>query len=417
MTTDLGDRVGDGAADVSAASDRPRVGLAPTLGLLAILTVGFSLGIALAGSDPITLLFYVSYSSIGALLAFRRPRNPIGWLLIVIAFDFVGTSTTPDVTAATLAAGTVSLWGMLSIWVTSWAGSADFLAYFALVLVFPSGHLPDGSWRVPSRLLLLFGAVFVVLTAVAPTIGFSVDGGVESIQVRNPIAVLPDLPLWSVMPSSDTAILPIIGMLVVGVGSIIVRYRRSTGILRLQLRWLVTAMTFVVGAILAGLTSLALTAGGIGGLAWVPAIIAYPTVPIAVGVAVLRYRLLEIDRIVSRTVGYALVTGILAVVFAGSILVLETALTAVAQVQTIAVAASTLAVFALFQPLRRRVQRAVDQRFDRAGYDAERTSVAFAERLRNEVDMATVTADLRTTVSRTMAPTRLGVWVREERPS
>ncbi len=216
------------------------------------------------------------------------------------------------------------------------------------------------------------------------------------------------------MPSTDTAILPIIGLLLVGVGSIIVRYRRSTGVLRLQLRWLVVAMTFVIGAVLAGLASLAIAGDAIGGLAWVPAIIAYPTVPIAIGVAVMRYRLLEIDRIVSRSVGYALVTGVLAIVFAGTILVLQAVLVSVTQAQTIAVAASTLAVFALFQPLRRRVQRAVDLRFDRARYDAERTSVAFAERLRNEVDMATVTADLRATVSRTMAPTRLGVWVRAD---
>ncbi len=404
-------------ADASAASDRPRVGLVPTLGLLVVLILGLALGLALAGPDPLTLLFYASYAGIGALLAFRRPRNPIGWVLIVIAFNFIGTSTTPDVDAAALAAGTVGPLGMLSVWVTGWAGSADFLAYFALVLIFPSGHLPEGRWRVPSQLLLLVGLVFVILTAVAPTIGFTVSGGLESIQVRNPIAVLPDLPLWSVMPSSDTAILPIIGMLVVGVGSIIVRYRRSTGILRLQLRWLVAAMTFVVGAILAGLASIALTAGDIGGLAWVPAIVAYPTVPIAIGVAVLRYRLLEIDRIVSRSVGYALVTGLLAIVFAGTILVLQAVLVSVTQAQTIAVAASTLAVFALFQPLRRRVQRAVDQRFDRARYDAERTSVAFAERLRNEVDMTAVTADLRATVGRTMAPTSLWVWVRAERPS
>jgi hypothetical protein len=412
VTTDLADRAGDAAEDASAGSDRPRVGLAPTLGLVGLLILGLALGVALTGSDPFTLLFYAAYASVGAILVYRRPRNPIGWLLIAISFGFIGTSTTPDVTAAALAAGTVGFWGMLSVWVASWAGSADFLAYFALVLVFPSGHLPGGRWRVPSRLLLLFGVVFVVLTAVAPTIGFTVNGGLESIKIQNPLAVLPDLPLWSVMPASDTAILPIIGMLVVAVGSIIVRYRRSTGILRLQLRWLVAAMTFVVGALLAGLASLALTAGGIGGLAWVPAVFAYPTVPIAIGVAVLRYRLLEIDRIVSRTVAYALVTGILAVVFAGTILLLETALTTITEVQTIAVAASTLAVFALFQPLRRRVQRTVDRRFDRARYDAERTSISFAERLRNEVDMTTVSDDLRATVSGAMAPTHLGVWVR-----
>ena len=172
----------------------------------------------------------------------------------------------------------------------------------------------------------------------------------------------------------------------------------------------------MVAAVLVGLASLVLFAEVIGGLGWIPAMLAFPTVPIAVVVAVLRYRLLEIDRIVSRTVGYALVTGILAVVYAGTILLLQSALVAVTQAQTIAVAASTLVAFALFQPLRRWVQRAVDRRFDRARFDADRTTAAFAERLRDEVDIGSVSADLQETVRAAIQPERLGLWLRGDAP-
>jgi hypothetical protein len=389
-------------------TERDRLGTVPTLGLVALLAVG--LGLALV--DPFTLLSYVSYGSIGALLAIRRPRNPIGWLLIAIAFGFVGTTSTPGVDAAALAAGTVSNWEKVQVWVTGWSGSASYVCLFALMLIFPSGHLPVGRWRLPSRILLLFCLVLIVLTALAPTISFTGEGGVETVVVPNPFAVLPDLPLWSALPPSDTFLMTIIGLLVLGVGSIIVRYRRSTGVLQLQLRWLVAAVTLVVAAVLVGLVSLALLADVIGGLGWIPAIATFPTVPIAVVVAVLRYRLLEIDRIVSRTVGYALVTGILAVVYAGTILLIQGALVAVTQAQTIAVAASTLLAFALFQPLRRRVQRAVDRRFDRARFDADRTTAAFAERLRDEVDIGTVAVDLQETVRAAIQPARLGLWLR-----
>lgn len=390
-------------------TEHRRLGIVPTLGLVVLLIVG----LALAVVDPFTLLFYLSYASIGAIVAIRRPRNSIGWLLILIGFGFIGTTSPPGVDAAALAAGTVSVWGRLAVWVTSWSGSAGFLGYFALTLIFPSGHVPEGRWRIPSRILLLFGLVLVVLTAIAPTISFIPGGAVESIEVPNPFAVLPELPLWSALPSSDLFILPIIGLLVVGVGSIVVRYRRSTGILRLQLRWLVAALTFVVTALVAGLASLALVADVIGGLAWIPAIIAYPTVPIAIGVAVLRYRLLEIDRIVGRTVGYAVVTGILAVIYAGTILLVQGVLATITQAQTIAVAASTLAVFALFQPLRRRIQRTVDRRFDRARFDADRAAAAFSERLRDKVDIGAVTADLQETVRDAVKPERLGLWLRQ----
>ena len=137
--------------------------------------------------------------------------------------------------------------------------------------------------------------------------------------------------------------------------------------------------------------------------------------PIAVGIAVLRYHLYDIDRLIARTVSWALVTGTLVIVFAGVIVALQAILVGYTQGQTLAVAGSTLVAFALFQPLRRRVQAAVDRRFDRARYDAEHTLAAFSDRLRDEIDLASLSHDLDSTIRDAIAPRSIGIWLRETR--
>jgi DNA integrity scanning protein DisA with diadenylate cyclase activity len=156
--------------------------------------------------------------------------------------------------------------------------------------------------------------------------------------------------------------------------------------------------------------------GSENGLAWFPALVAFPTVPIAVGIAVLRYRLYEIDRIISRTIAWAVVTGVLVGVFFGAVVALQALLTDFTQGETVAVAASTLVAAAVFQPLRRRVQRAVDRRFDRAAYDARQTVEAFARRLRDEVALDAVVTDLLEMVATSMKPTSLALWLRPAAP-
>jgi hypothetical protein len=150
----------------------------------------------------------------------------------------------------------------------------------------------------------------------------------------------------------------------------------------------------------------------IEGLAWLPAMVALTLPPIAIGIAVLRYRLYEIDRIVSRTIGWAVVTGSLIAVFAGAVLGLQALLSNVTQGQTLAVAASTLVAFALVQPLRRRVQAAVNRRFDRARVDADRTASAFADRLRDQTDLDGVEADIAGTIESALRPSSTGIWIR-----
>ena len=152
----------------------------------------------------------------------------------------------------------------------------------------------------------------------------------------------------------------------------------------------------------------------IGGAAWVVVLVAYPTIPLAVGVAVMRYRLLEIDRIISRTISYGVVTATLVAVYAGVILLLQAPLGAVTGGNTVAVAASTLVAAGLFQPLRRRIQAATDRRFNRARYDAERTAAAFAAEVRDEVDPTHAQSALLSAVDSAIGPRVIGVWIRGE---
>ena len=228
--------------------------------------------------------------------------------------------------------------------------------------------------------------------------------------------------------ASDTA--PATAGLLLGVGlllslvvavasgaAVIIRFRRSVGAEHQQIKWFASAAFVEFTAIFVTSAPSVVLPPPFDALA---AIVVAPLIPIAVGIAILRYRLYDIDRIISRTVSYGAVTGILAIVFVGVILVVSALLTSVAQGlvpssqgRTIAVAASTLVVFALFQPIRQRVQRIVDRRFDRARYDAERTVVAFGARLRDEVDLANLNVEVRQVLTATVAPVTVGIWIRQ----
>jgi hypothetical protein len=189
--------------------------------------------------------------------------------------------------------------------------------------------------------------------------------------------------------------------------SMVVRFRRSRLIEREQLKW------FASAAVVAGLVFAGLGAIDSANKAFqILTIVALLGLPISAGIAILRYRLYDIDRIISRTIGWAVVTSVLGAIFAGTIVGLQTILADVTQAQTLSVAASTLVAFVLFQPLRRRVQSVVDHRFNRARYDAERTAAAFAERRRDQVDIAGLRVDLTGTIDSALHPRALGIWIR-----
>ena len=233
--------------------------------------------------------------------------------------------------------------------------------------------------------------------------------------VRNPAALLPDLSIWRVI-TPGTVIFPVLILMIAGAVSLVVRVRRAGGTERQQLRWIAASFAVLMSAVVSGLVIGTLVPGsGDSGLAWIPAMVAFPTVPIAIGIAVLRYRLYDIDRIISRTISYGVVSAMLVAVYAGLVLVLQGPLGAITGGDTVAVAASTLAAAALFQPVRRRTQAAVDHRFNRARYDAERTIDALAARLRDEMDLPIVRSAVVDAVALSVEPTAASLWLRPGR--
>jgi hypothetical protein len=376
--------------------------------LLVILIVG---GAAYTVWDVITLVVYVAYVVVGAILVIRRPRHPIGWLLVGFALAFAGTTPPPNLDVERLQAGTAAWDQFLAAWVAGWAGSLGIGLYVGLTQLFPTGGLPEGqASRRLARVLLGSAAIVLAVTAFGPAIPFNSSGSATLI-IPNRFALLGWLPF---LQGIDPGLLfvPMFGLLVIGVGAMLLRYRRASGVLRLQLRWLAAAVGFVAFAVLFGLTTLSVFGDGIGLLAWLPALVAYPSVPAAIAIAVLRYRLYEIDRIISRTISWGVVTVSVVAAFAAGVLVLQAVLSGVTQGQTLAVAASTLVAFALFQPIRRRVQRAVDRRFDRHRYDAERIVDAFGRHLRLETDMQRVAVNLGGTARAAVAPESFSIWLR-----
>ncbi len=340
------------------------------------------------------LVLGVMYGIVGWIVASRRSDNPMGWLFLVIALSqtVVAFASIASSYGLVLVPGSIPLADIWS-WVSAWAWAPGFTMFVTFsLLLFPDGHLPSRRWRPVAWLSVVMLFLLAVPNAV-------LAWPLRGIALMN--AAPPDIPLAII----GALMIPVLAL--ASVGSIVIRFRHSTGPERQQLRWFTYAAIPEIAYVIAvGFNTLPPAIMLLG------AIFIVPLLPIAIGIAILRYRLFDLDRIVSRTIAYAVVTGFLAATFGASILLLQAVLAPFTQGQTVAVAASTLAVAALFQPVMRRVRRAVDRRFDRARYDAERTAAAFAERLRDEADMSTVATDLTGTIETALAPASIGIWLR-----
>ncbi len=352
------------------------------------------------------LVLGATYAVVGWIIASRRPDNTIGWVFLAI-----GLSEAIDVFAGDYALfGLTGAQGPLPFaaelaWVVVWAWTPGFTLLVTLsVLLFPDGRLPSPRWRP----VLWASFAVMVLLCVPIAIAAWPYRGVALLALlggSNPS-------LGGLVPAaSGLQFLGLLAMPFVALASIagmVVRFRRSGPTERQQLKWFTyAAVAEIAFLVSSGFYTMPPPLGGIA------AVLIAPLLPVAAAIAILRYRLYEIDRIVSRTISYGLVTGLLIAAYAGLILLLQGPLYQITGGDTIAVAASTVAVFALFQPMRRRVQRVVDQRFDRARYDAERTTLAFAARLRDEIDLDNLTLEVTEIVKRSLAPAWVGVWVRD----
>ncbi|HET9345635.1 MAG TPA: hypothetical protein VFO05_08035 [Candidatus Limnocylindrales bacterium] len=345
-------------------------------------------------------LWAVVQSTVGTVIVIQRPGNRLGLLMqltgplvlsvfvgfFMSAMSFVGLGVPANLGAV------AGWWGSVAV-VPALAFSLPFVG-----ILFPDGDLPSRRWRLP------------VAAVAAALLGASI---VQGLAIGPLSAGLPDNPFGLIEPPPGA--MDIVGVVgtaglvaafLLAVASLAVRWRGGGASERAQTKWL-------LGSLSVGVLAFAFSFG-------IPdtdptdvlSIAAAMLVPISIGIAVLRYRLYEIDRIISRTLGWAIVTGVLAVVFTVGVVGLQATLSGVTQGQTLAVAASTVLAFALFQPVRQRVQRIVDRRFDRARYDSDRTAAAFAERLRSEVDLGAVADDLTGSVDRALRPTSLALWLR-----
>ena len=373
---------------------------------LAILAHHHSLGAV------ILVVTSLVFALVGLLVARHHPHNALGWLLLGQAGLFTLSTDAGLYLVLRYRLGYGLPLGHLAMLLQP-AWSPAVILLFLAVLRFPDGELPSRRWRPVWRVLLFFGAINVVgaVALVANAIArhdirIGPGGGLSTFDHPTGVALV-----WTVATTPLFFLLPLL-VLIWLVGQLL-SFRRATGERRLQLKWLLSGATiFVISVVIGQLAeSRSDTWEIVGNLATLGDV----ALPIAMGVAILKFRMYEIDRLISRTLSYAIVTGLLAGVF---VAVVTLATHVLPFSSPVGVAASTLAAAALFNPLRRRVQHLVDRRFNRARYDAEATVAAFTTRLRDAVDLETVRSELLHAVDHAVEPAHVSLWIRppEARP-
>src|SRR5215211_7056241 len=359
------------------------------------------------------LLIFVSFLAfpiVGALIASRHPKNPVGWICLAIGLFWMEILLGESIPGSgpypvTIAALTQSLWippvGLLGIY---------------LILLFPDGKLPSRRWRP----LAWLSGVVMVLASLVITFG---PGPLEGHPgVRNPLGLEALGHPWVATAVFIVLLLLPLSM-VASALSLVLRYRRSKGEEREQIKWIAFAASVVVIVYLIAMVS-SLTFSGPWGGAGTPlwlgllqqaALVSFTSVPIAVGFAVLKYRLYDIDIVINRTLVYGTLTITLVTLYFGGIVVLQRIfVTLTGQQSTLAVVASTLLIAALFTPLRHRIQGFIDRRFYRRKYDARKTLEAFSARLRDETDLDTLSDDLVGVIREAMQPEHVSLWLRSD---
>ena len=355
-----------------------------------------------ATAEVVRLCGLLPTVAVGTLVAARRPRNPMGWLMLGCGFFF---STQAIGTAYAIVDyhqhhGTLPLGRLAIVLQPGWAMGMVFVA--GLLWLFPDGHLPSGRWRLVGGLLFGSGVVYGLLMygqwlSVAVRRVLVVDANGTPALIEHPDS---SMIFWIVI--ENVGFIALLLSWLVWLVLQIPKYRRSTGDRRLQLKWLYSGAAIFIVCL--GVGVLEVTGPVVSDVL----AIGIAALPIALGVAILKFRLYEIDRIISRTVSYTLVTGLIVGVYIG-IVTLTTDVLSFSS--SVGVAASTLVAAVLFNPLRRRAQRLVDKRFNRARYDAEATVASFADAMRASADLPGVQRELVATVSHAFEPAHVSVWV------
>ena len=353
----------------------------------------------------------VAFSSVGAVVGSRRPENPIGWLFCAIGLFAAIVLLSSEYAAYALLAQPNSLPGGLAmVWIRAWAWVPYLGLFVLLFLVFPDGWPPTPALRWFSGLVLFVIAYGTLLAAFSPGPIDAIGGAVE-----NPLGMEP---LRGV--GTNSAVGPVESVLyvlgIVAAASLFARMHRARGVERQQIKWFAYATVVLVGgAVLAFTVSEATGLRWLGELGLVLTMVGLAGLPLAIGFAVLKYGLYNIDRIINRTLVYGSLTTMLLAVYFGGIVVLQRLFVLLTgERSTLAVVASTLVIAALFTPLRRRIQGFIDRRFYRRKYDTRKTLEAFSAQLRNETDLGALSDDLVEVVRETMQPAHVSLWLRPE---
>jgi hypothetical protein len=347
--------------------------------------------------DVTASLFTLVFVATGALIALRQPRHPVGWSFILLGLfaDLFLALVNYRLYATLTAPGSLPAAG-LAVWITHWFWAMPSAVLPIMLLLFPSGRPPTARWWPVAWLAVGATLLFALTDALGAYLAAGKSLGTSLIPEPLGLASLVSALLWA-------------ATLVAAVASIVVRFRRSNGVERQQLKWFASAGAVVVFFQLIGLVVY---------VAPIPPVISmltslsYALLPLSAAVAILRYRLYDIDVVIERTLVYGVVTATLGATYVATVVVLQGLLRPLTEGSEIAVALSTLLVVALFQPIRRRAQDAVDRRFYRARYDGARTVDAFIARLRDDVELDSVRADLLDVVNATIHPAHASVWLR-----
>jgi hypothetical protein len=364
--------------------------------------------------EPTTIA--IGYSVIGAIIASRLPDHPIGWICCAIGFMGAVEHFSSEYAIYALVAHPEALaGGKAMLWLCIWVWIVMFGLIVYLILLFPNGRLPSSRWRWFALLSVVLTLLAATLMAVSPDAALDVLGSSDNLHISfpNPLGIegLPNLyrPVQTL----------VLALGLVAAASVVVGRRDVRGIERQQIKWLLYASAiFFVGNVLKntvfsplggiswGLWAgyLLVAVGGLGG-------------PIAIGIAILRYRLYEIDTLINRTLVYSSLTAALVTLYFGGIVVLQRLFVLLtAEQSTLAVVASTLLIAALFNPLRWRIQSFIDRRFYRRKYDARKTLEVFSAKLRDETDLEALNSEQTGVVRETMQPSHISLWQRPHTP-